>query len=245
MAEKTVKPRPPIAAKERGPGPGRYNLPGTIGSSNHMITKKQSPTFSFGTRLPTSFIKNTSSPGPVHAVDPKLARTGASKPPAFTMAGRQKEKTTGLTPAPGAYSPEKVKVDKGSSSAAYTMRSRSEMKITNDAPPPNTYAVPSTLDKKGITLTGRSAKGGFAEDKSGAPGPGKYAVTSPDKFKKKPPAYSMRARTQLPQDATKKPGPGAHRPEQVKTHKKNSPAYTMGSRHSEYTTQLIVDVPDY
>ena len=33
-----TKVRPMIAAKERGPGPGRYSLPSTVGTSALMIT---------------------------------------------------------------------------------------------------------------------------------------------------------------------------------------------------------------
>ncbi len=45
-------------------------------------------------------------------------------------------------------------------------------------------------------------------------------------------------------DATKKPGPGAHSPEKVVVNKKAAPSYSMGSKHSEYITPLIIDVPD-
>ena len=45
-------------------------------------------------------------------------------------------------------------------------------------------------------------------------------------------------------DATKKPGPGAHSPEKVVVNKPRAPQYTLGVKHSEYITQLIVDVPD-
>jgi hypothetical protein len=45
-------------------------------------------------------------------------------------------------------------------------------------------------------------------------------------------------------DATKKPGPGAHSPEKVYVNKPSAPKYTLGSKHSEYITPLIIDVPD-
>jgi hypothetical protein len=73
--------------------------------------------------------------------------------------------------------------------------------------------------------------------------------------KERKPAYSLQGRTYVPagdfliprahsSDNTKKPGPGTHSPEKVAVHKKHAPAFSMGVRHSDYTTPLIVDVPD-
>ena len=45
-------------------------------------------------------------------------------------------------------------------------------------------------------------------------------------------------------DVTKKPGPGAHSPEKVVANKPRAPQYSLGSKHSEYITPLIIDVPD-
>lgn len=45
-------------------------------------------------------------------------------------------------------------------------------------------------------------------------------------------------------DSTQKPGPGAHYPERVHINKKSPPRFSMGTRHSDYTTPLIVEVTE-
>lgn len=253
MAEKG-KARPMIAARERGPGPGRYLLPSACGTSNHDVTKKKSSSFSFGTKLASSIFKNTPGPGPAHKVDSGLSRHGKEDMPKYTMAGRGKDFKSSKTPAPGAYSPENVKIDKGTIAPVYSMRPKTKLRPGEKTPASNAYAIPSLLagskesSKASLphySMTGRATKGGFAEDLAKAPGPGKYAVTAPDTNRSKAPLYSMRARTKMPQDATKKPGPGAHRPEGVTAHKAKASSYSMGVRHSDFLTPLIVDVPDY
>lgn len=248
------KPRPMIAAREKGPGPGRYLLPSSTGTSNHDASKKKASSYSFGTALPSSIFQSTAGPGPSHKVEPGMSRHGKGDAPKYTMSGRAKDIKTSKTPGAGAYSPENVKIDKGTIAAAYTMRPKTKLRKGEKTPAANAYAIPSLIagskesGKQQLphySMTGRATKGGFAEDLSKAPGPGKYAVTQPDVNKNKAPLYSMRARTKMPQDATKKPGPGAHRPENVTVHKKSAASYSMGTRHSDYLTPLIVDVPDY
>lgn len=241
-----TKVRPMIAAKERGPGPGRYQLPSSVGATAHDVTKKKAPGYSFGTKLPNSIIKKSEGPGPKNAVDAAITRTGKQAAPAFSMGSRPAGFKQSRTPAPGAYSPEKVKVDKGKSAPAYTMRPRVKGRSNDETPASNTYNLKSPVGEVGpkYSMTGRSSIGGFAQDTAKAPGPGKYNATDPDKFKKRGAAYSMAARTYMPSDQTKKPGPGAHNPEKVVVNTKKSPAYSLGTRHTEYTTPLIVDVPD-
>lgn len=42
---------PKIAAKERGPGPGRYLLPNVIGTDNIDVRKQIKPCYTFGTHV--------------------------------------------------------------------------------------------------------------------------------------------------------------------------------------------------
>jgi len=245
MTQEQAKVRPMIAAKEQGPGPGRYMLPATVGATAHDATKKKGAAFSFGTKLPSSIIQKNDSPGPSHNVAAAMTRKGKNDAPAFSMAQRPSGFKLHRTPAPGAYSPEKVKIDKGKSAPAYTMRTRPVGRKTDHTPASNTYNVKSTVgNAPKYSMSARSQNAGFAQDLAKAPGPGKYNPVAPDSYKKRPAAYSMGARTFMPTDQTKKPGPGAHNPEKVKVNKKSAPAFSMGQRHSEYLTQLIVDVPD-
>lgn len=127
------------------------------------------------------------------------------------------------------------------------MRSRTKTRKSDNMPASNTYALKSTVgEAPKYSMTGRSNKGGFHQDLAGAPGPGKYGKVNPDVTKTKQAAYTMRARTKLPQDATKKPGPGAHKvpTSTVDSRKKKAPSFSMGIRHSDYLTPLIVDIMD-
>lgn len=248
-----VKARPMIAARERGPGPGRYLLPSSTGSNNHDATKTKQAAYSFGTKLPNSIFKQTPGPGPAHKVADNLTRNGVEEKPKYTMAGRAKDFKSSRTPAPGAYSPENVTVN-SHHAAEYTMRPRTNLRKTDKTPAANAYDIPTTMastkesGKKQApiySMTGRSNVGGFAEDLAKAPAPCKYNQTDANVTKPRQPLYTMRARTQMPQDGTKKPGPGAHRPESVVVHKPKAPQFSMGVRHSDYLTPLIVDVPDF
>lgn len=242
---KTVKVRPPIAAKERGPGPGRYSLPSTFGKVSNDKTKKSNPSYSFGTKLPSSIIKKTCTPGPSY-VDPKMSRTGTTVGRASSMGTRPKQLVQSETPAPGAYAPEKVHPQRERRAPAYSIGGRIAPRKKDNNPSPGTYTVPSLIGNKttknaapSYTMAGRSNRGGFADDTKQTPGPGSYNNNMNDK--KKAPAYSMTGRTFMPSDSTQKPGPGAHSPEKVNIHKKSAPSHSMGVRHSEYTTPLIVE----
>jgi len=243
--------RPLIAAKERGPGPGRYALPSTLGSKTHDFTKKTEPAFSFGQKLPNSIFKKTDSPGPGYFVNAKMSRHGADGTPAFSMSARTKDFKAPETPAPGAYKPEGVKPQKEARAPAYSMGTRTETRTKDNTPAPTSYNLGSTVGAKTSTLLtspahsmgAKTLKGSFADDLAKTPGPGKYNASA-EPIKTKPPAYSLQGRTYVPADNTKKPGPGTHSPERVTVHKGKAPSYSMGVKHSDYTTPLIVDVPD-
>jgi len=167
------------------------------------------------------------------------------------MGARTKDFKAPETPAPGAYKPEGVKPPKEARAPAYSMGARTDIRGSDVTPAPTTYNLGNTVGSKTATLVtnpahsmgGRTSKGGFADDLAKTPGPGKY-TSSVEGVKERKPAYSLQGRTYVPADNTKKPGPGTHSPEKVAVHKKHAPAFSMGVRHSDYTTPLIVDVPD-
>lgn len=246
-------PRPLIAAKERGPGPGRYALPTTFGSStkSHDFTKKAEPAFSFGQKLPNSIFQKTDSPGPGYFVNPKMSRHGGDGTPSFSMSARNKDFKLAETPAPGAYRPEAVKPQKEARAPAFSMGARTAIRGTDATPAPTAYGITTTVGTRpatlaaspAVTMSARTIKGGFADDLAKTPGPGKYSISA-EPVKSKAPAYTLQGRTYVPADNTKKPGPGAHSPEKVLVNKGKAPQYTMGSKHSDYITPLIVDVPE-
>eukprot|EP00054_Salpingoeca_dolichothecata_P003086 m.25202 g.25202 ORF g.25202 m.25202 type:complete len:243 (+) comp13531_c0_seq2:73-801(+) len=238
------KTRPNIAAKERGPGPGRYAV-------DANVVKKKSAAFSFGLKGPSSLEKKSTSPGPVYLVQSNTGRHGTSKPPAYSFGAKPKETKKLNTPAPGAYAPEKVAPTRQKKAPAYSMGGRTRQRKRDYVPGPNSYSIPGTMGEKVVgkkssaayTMTGRPKIGGIAQDLAKAPPPNSYQGNI-EATKKKAPAYSMQSRTFTKTDTSKRPGPGAHDVEKVNLNKKKAPAFSMGGRHSEYKTELIVDVPE-
>lgn len=250
MSEEEKKVRPIIAARERGPGPGRYGLPATVGYSTHDPTKKKAPAYSFGARLENTMFKKDCSPGPGYFIDPRINRTGRDGTPSYSILGRQKDGKAIQTPAPGAYSPEKVHPQGERHAPAYSMAMRTRYRKRDSTPAANVYTIPQFLGSRiptkmnsaSFSMTGRSKTGGFSEDLAKAPGPGAYQHVRPDVTKRKAPGYSMLGRSYMPGDSTMKPGPGAYSPEMVLVNNRRLPSYSLGIRHSEYITPLIVEV---
>ncbi|EDO39533.1 predicted protein [Nematostella vectensis] len=241
-----------IAARERGPGPGRYGLPSTCGFPEHDFTKNRAPAYSFGTRLENSMFKKDCSPGPGYRIDPSITKHGKDGTPSYSVLGRQRDPNTFKTPAPGAYSPEKVHPQGERHAPAYSMGGRTRYRKRDASPSPNAYNLPQLLGPKvpnkyssaSYSMTGRATTGSFSEDLAKAPGPGKYNTTIPNTYKNRQPQYSMLGRSYMPGDSTKKPGPGAHSPEKVYINKHQAPKISLGIRHSEFITPLIIDVSD-
>lgn len=245
------KTKPVIAARERGPGPGRYGLPTTCGFTNHDSTKRKNPSYSFGKRLEDVFKKDCS-PGPGYFISPKISKHGTDGTPAYSIQGRLKDLNTFKTPSPGTYSPEKGHPQGERHAPAYSMGGRTRFRKRDATPSANAYTLPQLLGAKvpnkkasaAYSMTSRSQNGGFSEDLARTPGPGRYNTLDPHLTKRKAPAYSLLGRNTLPGDGTQKPGPGAHMPEKVNLNRKAAPSFSLGIRHSEFITPLIVEVSD-
>eukprot|EP00056_Hartaetosiga_gracilis_P021562 m.24873 g.24873 ORF g.24873 m.24873 type:complete len:250 (-) comp9143_c0_seq1:294-1043(-) len=236
----TVKKRPMIAAKERGPGPGRYALPSTFGYGNTDKTRKGVPAFSFGARIADR--KKLQTPGPNY-IDPKMSRYGTTSMKASTITGRPKSLKSFQAPGPGSYSQTKKQKD----TPAYSMGQRIKELKKADTPAPSAYDTTKVTTSKqkasqSYSMSGRLKVGGFADDKRNTPAPGSYSTTLSNK--KKSPAFSMGGRTYMPDPGTETPGPGQHSPEKSNITKKSTPAFSLGVKHSEYITPLIIDVPE-
>ena len=68
--------------------------------------------------------KKDCSPGPGYFIDPRINRTGRDGTPSYSILGRQKDGKAIQTPAPGAYSPEKVHPQGERHAPAYSMAMR-------------------------------------------------------------------------------------------------------------------------
>ncbi|XP_029938597.1 outer dense fiber protein 3-like protein 2b [Salarias fasciatus] len=245
---------PVIAGRERGPGPGRYGLPPTIGFIGHDFTKPTSPAYTFHGRMSDNMYYVDSSPGPKYHIDAKITRFGKDGTPAHSMLGRVKaQKELFHTPGPGAYSPEKaLPCSLQRRPPSYTMGARTHYRSIDSVPAPNKYCLPPLMGPQvpnksasaSYTMSGRLSTGGPSVDLAKTPGPCTYNRTDPSVYLPRQPAFSMLGRHSLPRDGTKKPGPGAYNPEKVTVHKSRAPAYSLGIRHSEFVTPLVLSVSD-
>ncbi|CAK8692727.1 unnamed protein product [Clavelina lepadiformis] len=247
------KPTPVIAAKLRGPGPGRYKLPSTCGFKGHDFTQNMKPAYSFGKRLGNSFINdNKCSPGPMYCIESRFTRHGRDGTPHYSILGRPKDLNVFRTPGPGKYENEKVHPQGERHAPKHSMGSRTRYRKCDSYPASNSYGLPSLLGSKVInkassasySMTGRSLAGSFAEDLAKTPGSARYSIVDPNMYRKRAPRYSMLARRYMPGDKTTKPGPGAHYPEMVSINRPRAPHFSTGIRHSEYITPLINDSGD-
>ncbi|KAM3875630.1 outer dense fiber protein 3-like protein 2b isoform 2-T2 [Diretmus argenteus] len=248
------KKHPIIAGREKGPGPGRYALPPTIGFIGHDFTKPTSPAYSFHGRMSKNMYCVDSSPGPRYYVDAKITRFGRDGTPAYSMLGRMKEaKEIFQMPGPGAYSPENAPpCSVRCRPPSYTMGSRTRYRTVDSVPAPNKYSLPSLMGPQvpnkpasaSYTMSGLYKTGGPSEDLSKTPGPCRYNSTDPSVYLPRQPAFSMLGRHRFPRDDTQKPGPGTHNPEKVTINKPRAPAYSLGTRHSEFVTPLVTSVAD-
>ncbi|XP_064629066.1 ciliary microtubule associated protein 1A-like [Lineus longissimus] len=240
---------PKIEAMERGPGPGRYRLPPQLGHLEHDTRRNRAPAYSFGIKT-SPYSERT--PGPSYSIDSALTRFGRDGTFRYSMLGRHALTKAYNTPAPGAYNPEHVIIDKGSLAPKYSLSHRTNLRRADKIPAPNSYNIPSMVGPVIPTRRGGPAFSmgkrldhySSTTDLAKTPGPAAYMAVDPTTNKSKPSEYSMQGRTKPLQDKTNVPGPGAYNPENVNINKPHNPKFTMGIRHSQYLTPLIVEVSD-
>ncbi|KAM9355343.1 outer dense fiber protein 3-like protein 2a [Pholidichthys leucotaenia] len=255
--EEEVKKRPIISARERGPGPGRYSLPPTVGYINHDFTKPSSPAYTLHSRMSSAMFSVDSSPGPRYHVDAKVTRFGRMETPSYSILGRGKRIVSKgklfQTPGPGAYSPEKAPpLNAHRRPPSYTIGLRTRYRSVDTVPAPNSYSLPNLLGghiphkptSARYSFSGRRKVGAPSEDLATTPGPGKYNSTDPDIYRQRQPSFTMQGRTKRPNYSSAIPGPGAYSPEKFYLHLPKPPAFPMGIRHSEFVTPLVVNVID-
>lgn len=237
---------PRIAAKESGPGPAKYYLPGTCGHKEHDCTKQRHPAFSFGKKH-THHHAYVSSPGPAYFVDPGVTRFGKKGSPIYSLYGRPKKSAIFVTPGPDAYQAEKTPLLKERRPPAFSFGLRTKTSIKDDNPSPNAYLLPALLGTNVVgkssnpaySMTGRSKNGSFDEDLQKTPGPGSYKMIEPSLYMKRDPAYSLAGRFEVIVDKSVKPGPGAYYPEKVVKNKREYPKFSFGIKHSPYMAAMV------
>ncbi|KAM9177417.1 ciliary microtubule associated protein 1B [Dugong dugon] len=240
------RPRGPIAALYRGPGP-KYKLPPNTGYILHDPSRPRAPAYTFGARLPTQ--QQSCGPGPGHLVPARMTVRGPDGSPSYSIYGRPRDAAPFRTPGPGRYFPERAENLAYPSAPRHTIAPRNwGVQPERQTPGPGTYTVPSLLGSRIIgkvsaptySIYGRSAVGTFFEDLSKTPGPCAYHVVNPAVYKSRAPQFTMLARTSLPEDNTLKPGPAAYN---VDKHRKPR-GWSFGIRHSDYLAPMVTDLDD-
>lgn len=240
------RPRGPIAALYRGPGP-KYKLPPNTGYKLHDPSRPRAPAFTFGSRLPLQH--TTCGPGPSHLVPARMTVRGTDGAPAFSIYGRLRHTAPFLTPGPGRYFPERSGNATYPSAPRHTIAPRNWGILTKQQTPgPGSYTVPSLLGPRVIgkvsaptySIYGRSNVGSCFEDLSKTPGPCAYHVVNPGVYKNRAPQFTMLPRTSVPQESTQRPGPASY---SVDEHRKPR-GWSFGIRHSDYLAPMIPRVND-
>ncbi|XP_039719026.1 ciliary microtubule associated protein 1B isoform X2 [Pteropus medius] len=248
------RPRGPIAALYRGPGP-KYKLPPNTGYILHDPSRPRAPAYTFGLRLPTQ--QTSCGPGPGHLVPARMTVRGPDGTPAYSIYGRPRQAAPCLTPGPGRYFPERAGNATYPSAPRHTIAPRNwGIHTVQQTPGPGTYSVPSLLGPRVIgkvsaptySIYGRHAAGSFFEDLSKTPGPCAYHVVNPGIYKSRAPQFTMLARTSLPQDNTLNPGPAAYNVDQViwssRSRHRKPRGWSFGIRHSDYLALNMTDAVD-
>ncbi|XP_030176870.1 outer dense fiber protein 3B [Lynx canadensis] len=241
------RPRGPIAALYRGPGP-KYMLPPNTGYILHDPSRPRAPAFSFGARLPTQ--QTSCGPGPGHLIPARMTVRGPDGTPAYSIHGRPRHAAPFLTPGPGRYFPERAGNATYPSAPRHTIAPRNwGIHAGPQTPGPGAYTVPSLLGPRVIgkvsaptySICGRSAVGSCFEDLSKTPGPCAYHVVNTGIYKPRAPQFSMLARNSLPQDNTLNPGPAAYNVDQG--HRKPG-GWSFGIRHSDHLARVLTYADD-
>jgi len=247
MVYNYTRPRGPVAAMEKGPGPS-YALPPLTGYKDHdpRSVHAKGPAYPFG--LPNGPEAGPYSPGPCYYPDTKVLRTGRYEGKKYTIYPRLTDLKRFEVPAPGAYESRPISLV-ASKAPSYSFGLTYTQLAGDQVPGPNVYSTGGTLGRSllsgrrqppAYSMYGRSKKGGFDEDFKKTPGPGTYGAVSTNSYMTKTPQYSMIGRNLPPGDGTQKPGPAAHAPEMVTVHKKSPPKFSFGIRHSDYEAPLIL-----
>nr|XP_027808980.1 outer dense fiber protein 3B isoform X1 [Marmota flaviventris] len=166
------RPRGPIAALYRGPGP-KYQLPPNTGYIRHDPSRPRAPAYTFGARFPTQ--QSTCGPGPSHLVPSRMTVRGPDSAPAYSICGRLRHSAPSRTPGPGRYFPERAGNATYPSAPRHTIASRNwGVHAEPQGPGPGAYTVPSLLGPRVIgkvsaptySIYGRTRVGSCFEDLS-------------------------------------------------------------------------------
>ncbi|CAM4635037.1 unnamed protein product [Caretta caretta] len=242
-----VKQYPPISAKIKGPGAGKYGRQPCTGIRNHDFTMFAEPAYTMRIKHTEKILADTVSPG-AFFIDPHLSRFGWWKPSSFCIQNREKSLSLMSTPAPTEYYTEKVHPQGEPYAPAYSLADRTRYRENDPNPAPNAYTLPGMLGPRlplkpsapCYSMASKMDIWSNAKELARVPGPASFVVPEPNVYLHRQPAYSMWRKYNFVRDST--PGPADYKTSRVTITKPRAPDFSLGIRHSEYLTPLVIDV---
>uniref|UniRef100_A0A452J7D2 Outer dense fiber of sperm tails 3 like 1 n=1 Tax=Gopherus agassizii TaxID=38772 RepID=A0A452J7D2_9SAUR len=241
-----VKQYPPISAKIKGPGAGKYGRQPCTGIRNHDFTMFAEPAYTMHCRgvYKRTHINFThrKSTGDIK-ICTKLTNTCMQIPLSSVLTILRD-----LTPAPNEYHTEKVHPQGEPYAPAYSLADRTRYCENDPNPAPNAYTLPGTLGPRlpikpsapCYSMASKMDMQRNAEMLARVPGPASFVVPEPNVYLNRQPAYSMWRKYKFIRDST--PGPADYKTSRVTIIKPRAPDFSLGIRHSEYLTPLVIDV---
>ncbi|XP_025042010.2 protein CIMAP1C [Pelodiscus sinensis] len=238
-----AKQYPPITAKIKGPGSGKYGRQPCTGIRNHDFTMFAEPAYTMRIKHSEKMLADTVSPD-AYFVDPHLSRFGWWTPPSFRMQNREKSLGLMIMPAPNAYHPEMVHPQGEPNAPAYSLADRTRFRENDPNPAANAYTLPGMLGP-GLPIKPSAPCYSMASKVDSAllargPGPAAFTVPEPNVYLHRQPAYSMWRKHTSVRDST--PGPADYETSRITVTKPRAPDFSLGIRHSEYLSPLVIDV---
>jgi len=233
MVEK--KPSYPIMAKLKGPGPGEYMLPTTVGYPKHDFTKNRAPAYSL--RLKTGLKDINLGPGPANANLNDYDGVGKANPKYTMRPYTRLMLPESLGPGPLGHPIHEHPYVNKLRPPAYTMGLKNGKNPNSLGPGPAQYMLPTTIGPKVPDKNASAAYTMFrrypVRDNSIKPSPAEYPFVPNNIYKPRAPGYTMRPNTKVIGDRTNKPGPAEYWPD-LHGFKPRPPKFSMGVKHSEY-----------
>uniref|UniRef100_A0A3P9LDB9 Tripartite motif containing 35-30 n=1 Tax=Oryzias latipes TaxID=8090 RepID=A0A3P9LDB9_ORYLA len=224
------KPRGPISAQFRSPGP-KYELPSITGCVLQESTKRTAPAFTIGTRVK----ERPRSPGP----ELSFISTGKNTQ-GITFGKMLPPPKSFQVPGPGTYCPERSEHVTFPRVRDFSLAGRHPEKKKDVTPGPAAYNLFEKNPKApSYTLKGRTKSGDLYGYPNQNPGPAAYKAVNSDTYLKKAPHYSFQGRNFMPLDKTNTPGPAQYHPKGESLTKRNAPCFTFGVHHSEYVLPVF------
>lgn len=199
-----LAPRDTVPINNKYPGPGNYEAPSIL---------SEGPKYTMSPRTSIEGSLNPVGPGQYEIKD-------TDKPTAYKFGS--KERNSGLenknsVPGPGAYN---TLLEENAKASKFGLDKREKLDRKN-TPGPGAYEIPSSIENKGITISGRNS----SNSKYEGPGPGSYDMNSSIEVNR---SFSVGKSKRFYKKSSLPPGPGTYN--QISTERVAAPKFGKDMR---------------